>query len=111
MKQDSTFERFLKNKSYIEERNRELEARRNVMTQTYLLQKSNDPGSFNSPVSISALSVEKAVLDLGDLEVQPTKMQLAEKSIKYPYGVVEDVLVTRKNAYNRMQQRELSTLK
>jgi len=32
---------------------------------------------------------------IGDLEAQPTKMQLqvADKSIKYPYGVVEDVLV------------------
>ena len=32
---------------------------------------------------------------IGNLEVQPTKMQLqlADGSIKYPYGVVEDVLV------------------
>ena len=33
LKQDSTFERFLKNRSYIEERNRELEVRCSVMTQ------------------------------------------------------------------------------
>jgi len=33
-----------------------------------------------------------------DLEVQPTKiqLQLAEQSIKYPYGMVEDVLVKLK---------------
>ncbi|XP_068498441.1 uncharacterized protein [Phaseolus vulgaris] len=32
---------------------------------------------------------------LGDLEGQPTKMQLqlADRSIKYPYGVVEDIMV------------------
>jgi len=55
--------------------------------------------------------VDKVALYLGDLKVQPTKMQLADRSFKDPYGVVEDVLVTRKNAYNMMQQRELSILK
>ena len=61
-------------------------------------------------ISIGALSVENTLLDLGaninliplamlkkigDLEVHPTKMQLqlADRSIKYPYGAVEDVLV------------------
>ena len=81
------------------------------MTQKGLLKKSKNLRSFNLPVSIGALSVDRVVLNLGDLEVQPTKMQFADRSIKYPYGVVEDVLVTRNNAYNRMQQRELSTLK
>ncbi|XP_068466513.1 uncharacterized protein [Phaseolus vulgaris] len=111
LKQDSTFERFLKNRSYIEERNRELEARCSIMTQRDLLQNSKNLGGFNLPVSIGVLSVCKAALYLGDLEVQPTKMQLAKRSIKDPYRVVEDVLVTRKNAYNMMQQRELSILK
>jgi len=111
LKQDSTFERFLKNRSYIEERNRELEARCNVMTQRDLLQNSKNLGGFNLPVSIGALSVDKVALYLGNLEVQSTKMQLADRSIKDPYGVVEDVLVKRKNAYNMMQQRKLSILK
>jgi len=33
--------------------------------------------------------------EIGDLQVQSTKMylRLANRSIKYPYGVVEDVLV------------------
>ena len=61
-------------------------------------------------MSIGALSTDNSLLDLGesinlmplemlrkigDLEVQPTKMQLrlANRSIRYPYGVVEDVLV------------------
>ncbi|XP_068492181.1 uncharacterized protein [Phaseolus vulgaris] len=111
LKQDSTFERFMKNRSYIEERNKELEARCSVMTQKDLLQNSKNLGGFNLPVSIGVLSVDKAALYLGDLEVQPTKMQFADRSIKDPYGVVEDVLVTRKNAYNMMQQRKLSILK
>jgi len=61
-------------------------------------------------VSIGSLSVDKALLDLGasinlillamlkkigELEIKPTKMtlQLANRSIKYPYDVVEYVLV------------------
>ena len=110
MKQDSTLERFQKNKSYIEERNIKLEARYNAIVQKGLPKKSKDLGSFNLPVSIGNLSLDNSLLDLGasinimplemlrkigDLEVQPTKMQLqlADISIKYPYGVVEDVLV------------------
>jgi len=61
-------------------------------------------------MSISALPVHNALLDLGasinliplampkkigDLKIKPTKMtlQLADRVTKYPYGVVEDVLV------------------
>jgi len=61
-------------------------------------------------MSIGALFVDKALLDLGEsinliplemlkkignLEIKPTKMilQLADRVTKYPYGVVEDVLV------------------
>ena len=110
LKQDSTFERFQKNRSYIEERNIELEDRYNVIIQKGLPKKFKDPGSFNLPVSIGALLVANALLDLGasvniiplamlkkigDLEIKPTKMtlKLADQVTKYPYGVVEDVLV------------------
>ncbi|XP_068475111.1 uncharacterized protein [Phaseolus vulgaris] len=110
LKQDSTFERFRKNKSYIEEKNIELEDRYNVIIQKGLPKKFKDPGSFNLPVSIGALLVANALLDLGasvniiplamlkkigDLEIKPTKMtlKLADQVTKYPYGVVEDVLV------------------
>ena len=110
LKQDSTLERFRKNRSYIEEINTELEARYKAITQKGLPKKSKDLGSFNLPVSIGTLSVDNALLDLGasinimplamlrkisDLEVQPTKMQLhlVDRSIKYPYGMVGDVLV------------------
>jgi len=61
-------------------------------------------------VSINDLFVGNALLDLGssinlvpltmlrqisDLEVKPTKMQLqlVNKTVKHPYGVVEDVLM------------------
>ncbi|XP_068498515.1 uncharacterized protein [Phaseolus vulgaris] len=110
LKQDSTFERFRKNRSYIEERNIELEDRYNVIIKKGLPQKFKDPGSFNLPVSIGALLVANALLDLGasvniillamlkkigDLEIKPTKMtlKLVDQVTKYPYGVVEDVLV------------------
>ena len=110
LKQDSTFERFQKNKSYIEEKNIELEDRYIFIIQKGLPKKSKVPRSFNLLVSLGALSVDNAFLDLGerinlislamlkkigDLEVQPTKMQLqlADISIKYPYGVVKYVLV------------------
>jgi len=76
-----------------------LEAGCSVIIKKGLPKKSKDPRSFNLPMSIRALSVDKALMDLGasinlipmvmmkkisDLEIKPTKMmlQLAEKSIK-----------------------------
>ena len=88
----------------------ELEAGCNAIIQKSLPQKSKDLRSFTIPVIIRLLLVGKALLDLGadihlmplsmlrrigDLEVRPTRMtlQLANRSMKYPYGVAEDVLV------------------
>ncbi|XP_020207892.1 uncharacterized protein LOC109792853 [Cajanus cajan] len=88
----------------------ELEAGCSAIIQKSLPQKSRDPGSFTLPITIGNLSVGKALLDLGssinlmplsmlqrigDVEVKPTKMtlQLADRSIKYPHGIVEDLLV------------------
>ncbi|XP_068461880.1 uncharacterized protein [Phaseolus vulgaris] len=82
LKQDSTFERFRKNRSYIVKKYIELEDRYNGFIRKSLPQNFKDPGSFNLLVSIGALSVDNALLDLGE-----------NISIKYPYGVVEDVLV------------------
>jgi len=98
------------NKSYIEERNIELEDRYNAIIQNGLPNKSKDTGNFNLPVTIGALSLNKALLNLGasinliplamlkkigDLEIKPTMMtlRLADRVTKYPYGVVKDVLV------------------
>ena len=87
-----------------------LEAGCSAIIQKNMPLKSKDPGSFTIPVTIGDLPVGKALLDLGasinlmplamlkrigDLEVKPTKMtlQLADRSLKLPYGVAEDVLV------------------
>ncbi|XP_014524455.1 uncharacterized protein LOC106780670 [Vigna radiata var. radiata] len=65
---------------------------------------------INIPGTIGNISVGKVLIDLGasitlmplsifekieGLELKPTRMtlQLADKSLKYPYGVAEDVLV------------------
>ncbi|XP_014499234.1 uncharacterized protein LOC106760294 [Vigna radiata var. radiata] len=72
--------------------------------------KLQDSGIFTIPCTIGELEVGKALIDLGDsinlmplsmfkrikgLELKPTRMtlQLADKSLKYPYGVAEDVIV------------------
>ena len=90
-KQDSTLERFWKNRSYIEERNIKLENKYNAIIKKGLPKKSKDRWSFNLLVSIGALFVDNALLDLeasvniiplamlkkiGYLESKPTKMQL-----------------------------------
>jgi len=46
LKQDSTFERFQKNRSYIEERNIELEDKYNDIIQKGFPKKFKDPRSF-----------------------------------------------------------------
>nr|KYP56300.1 hypothetical protein KK1_002537 [Cajanus cajan] len=94
----------------LEEETVELEAGCSAIIQKSLPQKSRDPGSFTLPVSIGNLSVGKALLDLGasinlmplsmlkkigEVEVRPTRMtlQLADRSIKIPHGIVEDMIV------------------
>ncbi|KAJ9556630.1 hypothetical protein OSB04_011244 [Centaurea solstitialis] len=72
--------------------------------------KLKDPGSFTIPVHIGTSEFSKSLCDLGASinlmplsifrklglgEVQETRitLQLADRSIKYPYGVIEDVLI------------------
>jgi len=114
MEQMPTYAKFMKElltkKRKFFEETVELEAGCSAIIQKSLPQKSKDLGSFTIPVTIGTLLVDKALLDLGasinlmplsmlrrigDLEVKPTRMtlQLADRSLKYPYGVVEDVLV------------------
>ncbi|XP_020205131.1 uncharacterized protein LOC109790396 [Cajanus cajan] len=110
-----TYDKFMKEllskkRRFIEEETIELEGGCSAIIQKSLPQKSKDPGSFTIPVTIGTLLVGKALLDLGaninlmplsmmrrigDLEARPTRMtlQLADRLIKYPHGVVEDVLV------------------
>ena len=72
--------------------------------------KLEDPWSFTIPINIGNFEFDKALCDLGASvnlmplsifrklelsEVQPTNitLQLADRSIIYPYGVVKDVLI------------------
>ncbi|KAL2251406.1 UNVERIFIED_CONTAM: hypothetical protein Sindi_2262900 [Sesamum indicum] len=72
--------------------------------------KCNDPGTFSIPCKIEKIGIEKAMCDLGasinimpltiyeSLNVGPLKktgdiFQLADHSVVYPEGVLEDVLV------------------
>lgn len=110
-----TYDKFMKEllkkkNTYIEQDTIQLEPGCNVIIQKSLPFKNKDPGSFTIPCSIGNLSVGKALLDwrasislipllmlskVGYVEIKPTRMthQLANRLIKVPYGVVEDVLV------------------
>ncbi|XP_006605121.1 uncharacterized protein LOC114398698 [Glycine soja] len=87
-----------------------VEGNYSAVIQRILPPKYKDPGSVTIPCSIGAMSVRKALIDLGasinlmplsmcrrigELEIMPTRMtlQLADRSITRPYGVIEDVLV------------------
>ncbi|XP_028206342.1 uncharacterized protein LOC114389812 [Glycine soja] len=88
----------------------ELEVGCSAIIQKSIPEKSQDPSSFTIPVTIGRLSVGRALLDLGaniylmllsmikhirEVEIRPTRiaLQLADKTIKHPYGIIEDVLV------------------
>ncbi|KAD7116998.1 hypothetical protein E3N88_04266 [Mikania micrantha] len=81
-----------------------------AVVQNKLPQKKTDPGSFTIPCTLGSSSVSHALADLGasinlmpysifaklDLgEPEPTRMsiQLADRSVKYPRGIVENLLV------------------
>ncbi|XP_019429819.1 PREDICTED: uncharacterized protein LOC109337322 [Lupinus angustifolius] len=87
-----------------------LEVDCSAIIQKSLPEKTKDSGSFTISVTIGELSVEKELFDLGaninlmplsilkrigDLDIKPTRMtlELDDRSVKYPYGVAEDVLV------------------
>ena len=112
LEQMPTYAKFMKEiltkkRRFIEEETIELEAGCSAIIQKMLPPKFKDPVSFTLPVTIGSLAVGKALLDLGasinlvplsmlkkieELEIKPTRM-MADRSIKYPHGVVEDVLV------------------
>ncbi|CAJ2668382.1 unnamed protein product [Trifolium pratense] len=81
-----------------------------AIPQRKLPPKLKDPGSFTIPCSIGELKIGRALCDLGASinlmplsmmkklkcgEPKPTRMTLtlADRSVTYPYGVLEDVLV------------------
>ncbi|KAL5541132.1 hypothetical protein UlMin_044349 [Ulmus minor] len=81
-----------------------------AILQRKLPQKLKDPGSFTIPCTIGDFKFDKVLCDLGASinlmplsifrklglgEVKPTTvtLQLADRSIKHPRGIIEDVLV------------------
>ncbi|XP_006579219.1 uncharacterized protein [Glycine max] len=95
---------------YIHSENIMVEGNYSAFIQRFLPPKCIDLGSITIPCSIGVVSVGKTLIDLGaiinlmplsmcrrigNLEILPTRMtlQLADRSITRPYGVVEDVLV------------------
>ncbi|XP_074277757.1 uncharacterized protein LOC141601381 [Silene latifolia] len=70
--------------------------------------KLEDPGSFSIPCSIQGVKIKRALCDLGasvslmplslfkklhleDLKPSKISLQLADRSVKYPLGIIEDV--------------------
>ncbi|XP_061339389.1 uncharacterized protein LOC133286060 [Gastrolobium bilobum] len=81
-----------------------------AIIQKKLSQKLKDPGSFSIPCNIGNVKVDNVLCDLGAsinvmplsmmkklgiTEVKPTKtiVQLADRSTKQAYGIIEDILV------------------
>jgi len=81
-----------------------------VIIQNKLPPKLSDPGSFSIPYSVGGLTISRALCDLGASvrlmpysickklqvgELKPTtnSLQLADRSVKYPLGVLEDVVL------------------
>ncbi|XP_010556514.1 PREDICTED: uncharacterized protein LOC104825822 [Tarenaya hassleriana] len=79
-----------------------------AITRHELPPKMSDPGSFSIPCKLGNIEIDRARCDLGASvslmplsiykklnigELKPTRMalQLADRSIKYPAGIVEDV--------------------
>ncbi|GJR18100.1 putative reverse transcriptase domain-containing protein [Tanacetum coccineum] len=106
----TNLKRFLKEKS----RGDEIEASMNVQNSTILEDalplKEKDPGSFTIPCNINNVCFEKALADLrasvsampystftnlGLGELAPTKLivELADRTVKRPKGIAENVLV------------------
>ena len=78
--------------------------------QTEIPAKCKDPGCPTIPIAVAGQNFDKALLDLGasvnllpysaylrlglgDLSETPVTLQLADRSIRVPKGVVEDVLI------------------
>ncbi|KAH1246879.1 hypothetical protein GmHk_06G016884 [Glycine max] len=95
---------------YIHQENIIVEGNCSAMIQKIVPHRHKDPGSVTIPCSIGEVTVGNALIDLGasinlmplsmcrrlgELEIMPTKMtlQLTDRSITIPYGVIEDMLV------------------
>ncbi|XP_047174779.1 uncharacterized protein LOC124842360 [Vigna umbellata] len=100
----------LTKKKYLDEETIEVQGNCNAILQKTLPPIFKDLGSFTIPCTIGNHGIRKVLVDLGasinlmplfmlkkicGLEVKPTKaiLQMADGSIKHPYGVVEDLVV------------------
>ena len=101
---------FGKKNKYIEEETIEVQGNCSAIIQKNLPPKFKGSGSFTIPCTIENQDMGKALVDLGASinlmplsmlkkiggpEAKPTRMtlQLANNSVKYPYGEVKDVVV------------------
>ncbi|KHN44888.1 hypothetical protein glysoja_042918, partial [Glycine soja] len=99
-----------KKRKYIDSENIVVGGNCSAIIQRKLPKKFKGPGSVTIPCTIGKETVDKAFIDLGasinlmplsmcrrfgNLKIDPTRMtlQLVDRSITRPYGVVEDVLV------------------
>src|SRR5262249_54079958 len=81
-----------------------------AILQRKLPPKLKDPGCFTIPCTLGSLSIDKALADLGaNINVMPYSMfkklglgepkptrltiQLADKSVRHPRGIIENILV------------------
>ncbi|KAK5784595.1 hypothetical protein PVK06_039121 [Gossypium arboreum] len=104
-------EELLVNKRKLDEESHvELNAVCSAILQNKLPHKLKDPGSFTIPCLIGSLDINHALADLGaSINVMPYKMfkqlglgkpkqtrmsiQLVDKTIRFPRGIIEDVLM------------------
>ncbi|XP_014492374.1 uncharacterized protein LOC106754821 [Vigna radiata var. radiata] len=99
-----------KKRKYAEKETIEVEGNCSAIIQRSLPPKSSDPGSFTIPCAIGELEVGKALIDLGasinlmpltmfkklkGVELKQTRivLQLVDRSLKYLFRIVEDVIV------------------
>ncbi|XP_048491613.2 uncharacterized protein LOC104883015 [Beta vulgaris subsp. vulgaris] len=85
-----------------------LTAECSAILQNKLPKKLRDPGSYSIPVKLGDIEIKKALCDLGASvslmplsickklqlgEPKPTRisLQLADRTVKYPFGILEDV--------------------
>ncbi|KAJ9555511.1 hypothetical protein OSB04_010125 [Centaurea solstitialis] len=104
-----TYAKFLKDLISTKRRSRILLSEEcSALITTVVPEKLGDQGSFSIPCSINGLSIHRALCDLGasvslmplaiarrvhlgDLKATNISLQLADRSIKYPVGVLEDL--------------------
>ncbi|XP_050157542.1 uncharacterized protein LOC126631460 [Malus sylvestris] len=115
VKQIPSYTKFLKDictnkKRFVEHEKVILSEECSAVLQQKLPPKLKDPGSFTIPCTIGKFSFEKALFDLGasvnlmpftifkqlglgEMKSTSVSLQLADRSVTYPRGIIEDVLV------------------